>query len=86
MKAPKVKPSELLRLLNEQGHRCALTGRELTPQNASLDHVLAVKNGGAHDIQNVQLVIKQANRMKGTMTMEEFVSICTDVAKNHGNL
>jgi len=83
---PKIKVSQLLRKLQQQQHKCALTGRVLTPENASLDHVVPVSRGGSHDVENVQLVIKMANDMKGTLTMEEFISICTDVAKHHGKL
>ena len=74
----------VFRLLERQGFRCAITGRELTPDCCSLDHILAVSRGGKHDIANIQAVVPTANQAKGTMTNEEFLSLCQDVVATIG--
>jgi 5-methylcytosine-specific restriction endonuclease McrA len=74
-------PSNVLQLLEWQGYRCALTGRPLTPDTASLDHVVPVRNGGEHRIENVQVLHKDVNRAKSTMTNEEFVQLCREVVE-----
>lgn len=69
----------VLRLLEAQQYRCALTGRRLTPQNAALDHVVPVRFGGEHVIQNAQVLHKDVNRAKGSLTNEEFIGVCREV-------
>lgn len=74
-----VTTSNVLQLLEWQGYRCALTGRPLTPQTASLDHVIPVRNGGEHTIENVQVLHKEVNRAKSTMTHHQFIQMCREV-------
>ena len=81
---PKVTARQLLDLLQKQGFKCALTGRALTPDDCSLDHVVPRSKGGPHEIGNCQLVVAAANQAKGTMTHEEFVNLCRDVVRVHG--
>lgn len=66
-------------LVESQKFRCSLSGRVLTPETASLDHVVPLGRGGAHDISNVSVVDHQVNSAKGTMTVDEFVKLCQDV-------
>ena len=80
----RVSVQELLALLSRQNHRCALTGRPLTPDNASLDHVSPRHAGGEHVIENCQIVIREANAAKGKMLQEEFLRLCRDVVRTHG--
>ncbi|GIW80420.1 MAG: hypothetical protein KatS3mg105_2227 [Gemmatales bacterium] len=76
-----VTTGNVLQLLEWQGYRCALTGRPLTPDMASLDHVVPVRNGGEHRIEKVQVLHKEVNRAKSTMTNEEFVQLCREVVE-----
>jgi len=69
----------LLAMIEGQGYRCALTGRQLTPETASLDHKVPLGRGGVHAIENIWIVHEDANRAKGTMTAEEFVALCREV-------
>lgn len=78
-----IKERTILRLIERQGYRCALSGRELTPEAASIDHRIPISRGGAHDLGNVQIVHHQVNSAKGTMTAEEFIALCRDVVKHH---
>lgn len=79
-KKPSVSPKQIMTLIESQQYRCALSGRELTPETASLDHALPLSRGGLHDISNVQVLEFRVNAAKGTMTVEEFVAMCCDVA------
>jgi 5-methylcytosine-specific restriction endonuclease McrA len=72
---------DLERLLAAQRYCCALTGQALTPETAALDHRLPVSRGGQHVIENAQILHKQVNRAKATMTNTEFVAMCRAVAK-----
>jgi 5-methylcytosine-specific restriction endonuclease McrA len=69
----------VLRLLEVQQYRCALTGRSLTPQAAALDHIVPVRFGGRHVIENAQVLHKDVNRAKGSLTNEEFIGMCREV-------
>lgn len=74
----------IMQLVEQQGYRCALSGRTLTPETASLDHVVPLARGGEHGIENLWVVDQQINSAKGTMTVEEFQSMCRDVASYQG--
>jgi hypothetical protein len=78
-----VNQAALHQLLSEQDGRCALTGRNLTPENVELDHRQPRSKGGEHSLSNVQLVVIEANRAKGNMDLEAFVLLCNDVARMH---
>ena len=70
---------EVLNLLRKQNYRCALSGRQLTPDSAALDHILPISRGGEHHIKNAQILHKDVNRAKGTLTNEEFLAMCREV-------
>ena len=80
--------ANVLRLLERQQHRCALTGRSLTPDTASLDHIIPVRCGGEHVVENTQVLHKDVNRAKTTMTNEEFIQLCREVVEYaaHGKI
>lgn len=72
---------DILALLREQDYRCALTGRELSPSTAALDHIIPVSRCGEHVLTNVQILDKTVNRAKNTCTNEEFVDLCREVVR-----
>lgn len=74
-----VSVENVLRLLAAQQYRCALTGRRLEPQAAALDHVVPIRFGGEHLIENAQVLHKDVNRAKGSLTNEEFIGMCREV-------
>lgn len=80
----KVTNKALYKLLNDQEHRCALTGRDLTIDTTALDHIIPRSDGGEHEMWNVQWVDSSVNTAKGTMGQDEFVRMCTDVATYKG--
>jgi len=76
-----VTTSAVLGLLEKQGYRCALSGRTLTPDMAALDHIVPIRCGGQHVIENTQVLHKEVNRAKGSMTNVEFVGLCREVVR-----
>ena len=76
-----IKARELLKIVEKQGYRCALSGRELEPENVSADHIEPLARGGSHTVDNIQLVDHQVNRAKGTMKVSEFIQLCKDVTE-----
>ena len=78
----KVSLKKLMQLVQWQDFKCALTGRALTPETASLDHIVAVSNGGEHVLENLQVLHRDVNQAKRTLTSGEFVSLCREVV-NH---
>jgi 5-methylcytosine-specific restriction endonuclease McrA len=72
----------ILKRLEEINYRCEYSGDELTPDNLSADHRVAITEGGTHDMSNVALVTRQINAAKGTMSLDEFVSMCRKVARH----
>ena len=80
MGRPTVK--SLFELLERQGRRCALSGRALTVENCSIDHKQPRCDGGNSESGNIQLVTEQINQAKGSMSNEEFIQLCCDVARH----
>ena len=66
------------------GLRCSLTGRPVALEEVTLDHIMPASLGGPDTMENLQIVTAQANTAKGTLTQDEFVSLCIDVARHHG--
>lgn len=72
-------------LWEKQGGRCAYTGELLIPGvNASLDHKIPSTRGGTNDLENLQWVTYQVNRMKTDMLEEEFFRLCRMVLEGKG--
>ena len=71
---------DLLKLLEDQGYKCALCGLPLTMQQSALDHVIPLESGGTNELDNLQFVLPAVNKMKNTMSQEEFIALCCLVA------
>lgn len=76
----KITKKSVAALYDRQRGLCALTGEKLTPENASLDHIIPISRGGTHTIENAQMLLYEVNRMKGTLTNDEFIELCAKVA------
>jgi hypothetical protein len=76
-----VSTGAVLGMLERQQYRCALSGRKLTPQTASLDHIVPIRDGGAHVLENAQVLDNQVNRAKGSLTTAEFIRLCREVVR-----
>lgn len=78
----------LLKLLETQNYKCALSGIALTCElklgvknntNASIDRIEA---GGPYTEDNIQLVCISLNRWRADTSIEDFVAICREVVKH----
>ena len=78
----RVNAANLLTLLEKQGYRCALSGRELTPETLALDHITPVGSGGEHVMGNVQFLHTDVNAAKGTMDQTAFVEMCREITEH----
>lgn len=76
---------ELARLYRGQKGHCALSGRKLQKGLIHLDHIVPLSKGGTDEIENLRWVCKDANLAKRALTDNEFIQLCCDVAKLHGN-
>lgn len=67
-------------LWEAQGGRCALTGLDMkkNPRSWSIDRI---DNDEGYTSDNVHLVDKRVNMMKGTLSIVEFVDLCKMVAE-----
>lgn len=83
-KRQKVNRKAIMAIVDQQQRRCALTNWALTPETASLDHIIPLSQGGAHDLLNAQIVDWRVNKAKGSMTNDEFIAMCVAVAQHRG--
>jgi 5-methylcytosine-specific restriction endonuclease McrA len=74
-----IQPFDLWKLAKKQKLVCAISGRRLTAENLSIDHIIPMVNGGSTEIHNMQLVDYYANLAKFTLTMDELYSLCEDI-------
>lgn len=79
----------LLKILERQNYRCALTGRKLTcnlekgvkfPTNASVDRIEAK---GPYTEDNIQIVCRAVNGFRLDESIEDFVGWCRDVVNQY---
>jgi len=49
-----------------------------------MDHIVPKTRDGTHDLQNLRWVCRDANRAKRSLTDDEFLSLCKDVAEWFG--
>jgi len=72
---------QLAEMFERQGRRCALSGVELKrPNQCAADHITPVSAGGENAMENIQILHKIVNHMKGTLSQEEFIHWCTLIA------
>ncbi len=81
----KITSRNVLALLDYQNYCCALTGRKLTPKEASLDHIVPVRDGGEHLIENVQVLHRDVNKAKSVLSNQVFIDMCKQVADFSAN-
>jgi len=70
---------QLKRLIETQDFRCAASGELIEPSTATLDHKIPVTNGGTNDIDNLQWLHAEVNRMKGTLSPDRFLELCRKI-------
>ncbi len=69
-------------LLVDQHGRCAITGRPLDPAKASGDHIIPLSRrelSPPDGPENIWLVDKQVNAMKGSLTYDELIQLSKEI-------
>ena len=74
------KVAKVVQKIKDNGHKCALSGWEISPQCFELDHIVSMNDGGTDDVENLQAVHPLVNRAKGTMGNQQFIDMCRAVA------
>lgn len=79
----------LLKKLEAQDYKCALTGLPLTcvlqkgvvtKTNASIDRIIP---GGPYTEDNIQIVCRAVNSWRADLTVDEFIDWCSKVVKHN---
>lgn len=71
--------AEISRLWKKQRGVCTVTGRRLNKQNAQLDHIIPLKQGGSDLVENLRWVHRDVNYAKRDLLDEDFYRLCLDV-------
>lgn len=82
----------LYQLLESQNFKCAISGDNLLPEDNSLDHIRRdlplsldrIDSSKGYIRGNLQWVTKRINWMKGDLSMQEFLELCSKIL-NHAN-
>tara|TARA_B110000438_G_C15460921_1_gene498847 strand:+ start:287 stop:664 length:378 start_codon:yes stop_codon:yes gene_type:complete len=71
-------------LLKKQKGRCAISNQKMSPEMVTADHIIPVSRNPKtlHNQQNVWLVHKDVNTMKGALDYEELIKICKMILSN----
>jgi hypothetical protein len=64
---------------------CALTGDRLNRDNSNVDHIIPIAKGGQFNIENLQWVTKEVNKVKGVLTVEDLIILCTKIIQHQEN-
>lgn len=59
--------------LDAYGDTCRYTGRQLTIENIVYDHIQPISKGGPSTVDNIQVISRFANNMKGSLIEEDFL-------------
>ena len=80
-----VTAKRLLEILQKQKFTCPISGRALTPETASLDHIIPLSRGGEHSLSNVWIVDQQINHAKATLLLDEFIVLCRNIVSHQSD-
>lgn len=84
-KTPVIPLDYIRGLVVAQNAKCAITGIKLSPKDVNADHIVPLSR---EDLQpnsgkeNIWLVDKRINSMKGTMSYEEFVQLAKKIIEH----
>lgn len=85
-KTPLIPLDHIRGLIIEQGGRCAISGVPLDPMKVNADHIIPLSRqelSPSYDKDNVWLVDKTINAMKGSLSYDEFIELCKRILNYH---
>jgi len=71
-------------LLNNQGGKCDMTGRELTPVSCEVELREPNKEDGRFKMDNFYLVCRELRFLCRNLSETEVVDLCADVLRHRG--
>ena len=76
--------TDFYEMLDKQEYKCPLTGRELTPENTTAEHITPLRKGGLHIKDNIYLIDKETSKIKRYLTEVELINLAIDIVKSRG--
>lgn len=76
--------SHFYQLLEKQDYKCALSGRELRPENTRATHATPLRKDGGHTLENIILVDDDVDLLKKNKSVREAVDIAADIIATAG--
>jgi hypothetical protein len=71
-------------MLEKQNYKCPLTGRELTPETTTAEHIVQLQAGGIHRKENIYLIHRDVARIKRFMSENDVINLAFDILKTMG--
>ena len=72
--APIIERIDRTAIIIRDDSTCYLCGRVLTPEQVTLDHVVALSVGGTHTADNLRVACRPCNASKGKHPLEQFLA------------
>lgn len=82
----RITAKELWSIAKKQKLICPLTGRKLTKDNISLDHITPLTAGGTNEVSNLRFVHHDANVAKHVLSDLELLQLASDIVKTLGGV
>jgi len=76
-----ITPRDLFNIAKKQKLVCPLSGRKLTTENISIDHIVPQSKGGTNTVDNIRLTDKVVNISKNALNDLDFIKMCKEVAE-----
>ncbi len=80
----KISAFDIWKIAKKQKLKCAISGRKLTKENISLDHIVPLSRGGKNEPHNLRLVEHRINLALHVLTDQEFFDMCKSVVDYNG--
>lgn len=71
-------------LMEQQGGKCALSGRELTPDTTEVELREPYRKQGRTEFTNHYLITRPLSFMARYLSQDEIVDICIEVVRHNG--
>ena len=80
----KFRANHFYQLLETQDYTCPLSGRKLTPENTTAEHIIPLQAGGVHELSNIYLIHKDVGRIKRHLSEADVVRLAFDILQTNG--